>query len=268
MSVIIPSNRGSETLKRLTDSIPDECEVIVVMDKVSLARKRNLGAANASGKYLLFIDDDNRIMTGAIDGLLECFIDDNSVGIVGMVGRYINQKEIVWDGGSKRNLISGFTSGENLNRHYKFIDRTPYEVDEVANAFMVRADLFWGFDEKHFPIDLDEADLCRRMKLKGYKVMVAPLACTFHSTITHSRIPDFRRPKNAYFMGRNRIIFQRFYCPHLWIYFLAFLPVFVVSYSLCLVCRGKFGMVYHFLRGIRDGLFNKTDCPERYNDWR
>jgi len=249
-------------LQKLLSTIPDEYEKIVVDDEdLLLAAKRNKGARQATGEYLFFVDDDNYLEPGAIEAALE-LARQPGIGVVGFMACYDDKKDLVADGGSKRNYLTGFTRGVNTNATYSTLDKIPYEVDEVANAFMVHSkDFFrlYGFDEKNFPIDLDEADFCRRAKEEGLKIMMAPKARCFHKSITYSPIPDFRRSLNAYYMARNRTIFARIsnshirYCVHLVFFF----PIFCGFYTLSLIWRRKPLMLIPFYQGLFDGLFNR-----------
>ena len=279
VSVIIPTMKGREAmLEKLLSTIPNKYEKIVVGDEdLLLAAKRNKGAKKAKGEYLFFVDDDNYLEPGAIEAAVS-LCEHAEVGIVGFTACYDDKKGIVADGGSLRNMLTGFTTGIRTNEricdeHWLPTHRgrwgvercsadEPYEVDEVANAFMIHAEDFfmlYGFDEKNFPIDLDEADLCKRIKDLGMKVMMCPKARCYHKSQTYSHIPDFRRPMNAYFMGRNRTIYQRKFNNPLryGVYLVFFMPVFIGFYTLSLIGRKKPLMVLPFLKGVFDGLLGR-----------
>ena len=266
VSVVIPTMPGrEELLKKLLSTIPDEYEKIIVDDEnLLLAAKRNKGALKATGKYLLFIDDDNYLDDVAILRMYLAFCE--SVGVMGMVACYDDKPRIIADGGSIRYYLTGFMRGLFTNKNIRALPDKFYEVSEVANAFMIRRDVFekvGGFDEINFPIDLDEADICKRIKNMGYKIVMNPTSICYHKSITYSHIPDFRRPMNAYFMGRNRILYQKKHLckPKLLIYFLFFFPIFYLSYVACLLYRGKPSMVIHFTKGVFDGIRNCFQNP-------
>ena len=263
VSVVIPTIPGREDmLKRLLSTIPNDYETIVVGDEdLLLAAKRNKGARQASGQYLLFIDDDNYLRDGAIENMLKHFKE--ATGAMGMVACYSDKKMLVADGGSKRNYLTGFTKGINTNKKIYNINllrvERIYQVDEVANAFMIRKEVFddaGGLDEVNFPIDLDEADICKRMKDMGYKIVMNPNAICYHNSQTYSHIPDFRRPMNSYFMARNKVLFQKKHLSKLQylVYLMIFMPITWAGYMVCLTYRGKAWMCYHFTKGIIEGL--------------
>lgn len=267
VSVIIPTMKGrEEMLAKLISTIPKQYEVIVVPDEdILLAAKRNKGAKQAKGEYLFFVDDDNYLAPGAIESALY-YAELPTIGIVGFMACYDDKKDSIADGGSKRNYLTGFTSGINTNASWYKIDKSPYIVDEIANAFMVHCETFYelnGFDEKNFPIDLDEADLCKRIKDKGLKVMMNPMSLCYHKSQTYSHIPDFRRPMNAYFMGRNRQFYQKLHLTTLsyCLYLAFFLPLFIGFYTASLFWRRKFQLITPFIKGVLDGLSGRRENP-------
>ena len=261
ISVIIPTMKGREALlAKLLSTLPDDCEKIVVDDEdLLLAAKRNKGARQAKGEYLFFVDDDNYLKDFALFEMLKAFHE--TIGVMGMTACYDDKKMIIADGGSDRCMITGFTIGQYTNRKFSdlYAPSVIYPVDEVANAFMIPRHVFdesGGFDEENFPIDLDEADLCKRIKDMGYRIVYNPKAICYHKSQTYSHIPNFRRPLNAYFMGRNRQLYQGkhlnalSYC----VYVAFFLPVFVGFYTASLIWRKNISMISPFLKGVFDGL--------------
>lgn len=262
VSVIIPTMKGrEELLKRLLDSIPKGYETITIDDdSMLLAAKRNFGASLAQGDLFLFIDDDNYLEANAIENMVRSFNDN--IGVMGMVACYDDKKKLIADGGSKRWYLSGFTWGVNTNKPLCDVLTYVYKVDEVANAFMISRRLFeslGGLDEENFPIDLDEADFCKRAKNVGYKIVMNPKAICYHRSITYSHIPNFRRPMNAYCMGNHRIRYQRKHLNALsfGVFSIIFCPIFVCFYTASLVWKRNPRMIVPFLKGVIDGFLNR-----------
>src|SRR3990167_4966904 len=263
VSCIIPTMKGREALLvKLISTIPKRYEIIVVDDEdLLLAAKRNKGARQANGEYLFFVDDDNYLAPLAIENAVGT-AEQAGVGVVGFMACYDDKQDLIADGGSKRNYLTGFTTGMNTNAFWSKLCKEPYEVDEIANAFLMHSELFYelqGFDEENFPIDLDEADLCKRAKDRGLKIMVDPLARCYHRSQTYSHLIDFRRSMNAYFMGRNKILYQRKHLKpfQFFVYLVLFIWMTPSYYTISLLLRRKPRMAFHFLRGVLDGLFKK-----------
>ncbi len=116
-SIIIPHYNSFESLKRLLDSIPDrkDIEVIIINEnnckpclyecedsKVCFYNMdglngpgilRNIGLKKATGKWLLFADDDDYYLDGAFD-ILDDYIDaDEDIVYFGFTSIYDDTKE-------------------------------------------------------------------------------------------------------------------------------------------------------------------------------
>lgn len=264
--VIIPTypERPEGYLKNLLATLLDS-RVIVVNNNDNLAVKRNAGLLRSKNDIVVFCDDDNILSDSCLKHLYSAF-DDPRVGVAGVVSCYNAKSFYVCDSGSYRNLFSGITRDRFVNKIildvYGYSIR-PFPVDEVANVFAVRKSLFpelCFFDSERFPTDLDEADLCLRVRRMGHKVVTVPRAVAFHNSQTYSRIPNFRREKNAYYMGRNKIFFQRKHLSpfQFTLYCVSFLPAFFIAYLLILACRGKFSMARYFAKGTLNGIRGRT----------
>jgi N-acetylglucosaminyl-diphospho-decaprenol L-rhamnosyltransferase len=76
------------------------------------------------------------------------------------------------------------------NSDYKH-DATPFPVDWVAGMFVVfRRDAYQeigGFDDRRFFMYLEDADICRRISLKGWQVIVNPNSKVVHMAQRASR---------------------------------------------------------------------------------
>lgn len=284
VSVIIPTMKGrEEMLARLISTIPPEHEIIVVDDEdLLLAGKRNKGARQATGEYLFFVDDDNYLKEGALSEMVKAF--EETIGVMGVTACYNDKKMIIADGGSERNFLTGFTKGFRTNSSIsKSFDvfygepycrvleyKSVYPVDEVANAFLIPRQVFedvGGFDEENFPIDLDEADICKRIKDMGYRIVMNPRAICYHKSQTYSHIINFRRPLNAYCMGNHRVRFQRKHNSSLcfWLYLIVFMPVFVGFYTFSLIWKRNPKMIKPFLHGVIDGIRNRRTNQYQQN---
>ena len=81
ISIVIPTlPERKEMLEELKASIPKNWGIIkeiIVIDDIglSLSEKRNKGAKESSGDYILFIDDDNVLKDGSIEKVLD-LVDD------------------------------------------------------------------------------------------------------------------------------------------------------------------------------------------------
>lgn len=268
VSVVIPTiPQRHKHLERLIDSLPQgdqTCEIIIIDNKpLTLSEKRNNGFHLASGKYILFIDDDNTVVPTSINSAIAQMEQNPDIGILGFVGLYMADPNRICDGGSFRSPLTSITWDPYVNKTVGALWDSScalkhfYEVNEVANAFMVRREVFiaaGGFDAVNFPMDLAEADFCQRVRSLGYKIVMGKFSRVIHDSITYSRVPDFRRPGSAYYMAMGRVMLHRKHGFGLW-----FLPGFVIAYVLAMLFRRKPRMLRPFFKGVKVGLLSAVD---------
>ena len=85
-----------------------------------MVRSRNIGAKNSSGKYVLFIDDDNIIDEDMIYNLVDFAENNPEFGMIGPSMYYFESKEKYMDY-QNISLITGKTSyfiGNEESNHY------------------------------------------------------------------------------------------------------------------------------------------------------
>ncbi|MCI0563827.1 MAG: glycosyltransferase, partial [Nitrososphaera sp.] len=142
----------------------------------------NRGAAEAKGKYLVFLNNDTKVVPGWLDELVRTFANFDNVGLVGSKlvypnGRLQEAGAIVWNDGS------GWNYGRDDDP-----DRPEYnylrEVDYVSGAsIMVPKALFdqvGGFDERYTPAYYEDTDLAFKIRQFGLKVLYQPLSRVIH----------------------------------------------------------------------------------------
>ncbi len=151
----------------------------------------NFGATHARGKYLLINNPDKLLSQSALRTMLRLIEDDSTVGIVGPA---------LWHTDGTRRLsmrrdptILSVLSRRSILRflfphvlhEYLMLDVQPEVVHSVdwvvGGCFLIAHDLFTelaGFDERYF-LFFEDADLCRRVRALGKKVVYLPEAKVF-----------------------------------------------------------------------------------------
>lgn len=179
--------------------IIDDCstdETVNIKDFVSgitvIRNEENLGflgncnkaAKVARGKYIYLLNNDTKVLRGAIKELVETLDADQAVGAVGSKlvypdGRLQSAGAKVLQKGRVHNLGEGYNPLED--KYNKLL-----EVDYCCGAsLMVRKNL-WddlnGFDERFSPGYYEETDLCFRIRQKGLKILYQPKSEIIHIT--------------------------------------------------------------------------------------
>lgn len=202
-SVVIPTYNREEKLARCLNSVagldysPDHFEVIVVNDggaapatlagylgrdpEVRLinqkhsgsAAARNTGAAQASGEFLAFTDDDCAPDTQWLTALAQSLRTwpDHLIG-----GRTLNALP--------QNVFS--TASQLLASYvYSYYNRNPNDAHFFASNNMAlsaeRLRAFGGFDSTYTRTAAEDRDLCDRWRYHGYRMTYAPDAVVHHA---------------------------------------------------------------------------------------
>ena len=167
----------------LTPEFPDlRLEHLRLPRRAFISRAKNLGWRKARTEYVFFIDDDNVIDSGTIDGVYAAISGDADIGAVMPSVMYKARPDLVWvyatpfrGGSMKLDLM-----GRNLPRNPKLENRL-VETNTLPNASMVRREALeevGGFDERL--VINSSMDLALRLKAKGWKVRAYTGAFTYH----------------------------------------------------------------------------------------
>jgi O-antigen biosynthesis protein len=169
------------------------------------------GARAARGKYLYFLNNDTELTPGAIQALLQTFVDFPDAGAVGSKliypdGTLQEVGCVIWDNGECHPV--GRHERDALLPQYRYLRECHYVTG--ASMLMPR-ELFnqvGGFDERYIPAYYEDSDLCMSLRAAGYKVLVQPLSVVIHyehiSTVvagnrTNVKLQEQNRPK---FLGK------------------------------------------------------------------
>jgi hypothetical protein len=177
LDVIIVNNDPQENLEKIGNLFPG-IKMIVNSKNVGFGRGNNIGARQASGEYLFFLNPDTEILDGSMAKVLEEFKKDADLGAVGGCLMTEGHKIQEWSAGMEvtlRDIIKnnlGILSSRRVWESEKKL-----EADWVAGtAFFISRKLFLnsgGFDENIFMF-FEDVDLCKRIKAAGKKIFYFP----------------------------------------------------------------------------------------------
>jgi glycosyltransferase involved in cell wall biosynthesis len=164
----------------------------------------NYAAKVATGKYLVFLNDDTTLGDGWLSHLVSVADASEDIGAVGSRilfpdGTLQEAGAILWSDGSCHPVGRGFKRG-SINYTYR---RDVHFVS--ANGLLVRKDAFeraGGFDKRYFPAYYEDVDLCLTLRHRlGLRVVYEPGSIIFHhESMTAKRDPEFR----DFLFQRNR----------------------------------------------------------------
>lgn len=217
---------------------------IIATGKVSPAVKRDVGARNAIGELLFFLDDDSFPDKDWINKALPYF-DDPLIGAVG--GPALTPENDSFGQKASGSVFLTKVGGGIPERYYS--TGTAKEVNDWPSVnLIVRKDLFLnigGFNSDYWPGE--DTKLCLEILKKGKKILYAPDVIVWH----HRRSGLFKHLKQIGGYGLHRGFFARKY-PKTSFKLLYFIPsLFVLYLLLSVIALLFFGeLFYMFALGL------------------
>jgi GT2 family glycosyltransferase len=207
IKVFIQDNASDDNVDRLRSRFP-QAIVSKNRENIGFARAINKGLTQSTAPYVVLINPDTVVRKGCFEEILTYMEKITDIGVVG-------PKILNTDGttqGSARAFPTPFTGlfGRNtvltkwfpnnpITRANMFTSRShgkgPMDVDWVSGACMVvkrRAIEEVGLLDTRFFLYWEDADWCRRMWQKGWKVVYHPIPTVVHSVGTSSSTKPIR----------------------------------------------------------------------------
>lgn len=160
----------------------------------------NLGATNASGEVLVFVNSDAIIDLGALDPLVLAAMEPE-IGIACGSLRLAANRNLVNSAGNPMHFTGVTWAGHSGEPASQFAQRRSVTV--ATGGFFAVSQLMWtrleGFHEEYFAYH-EDADLSLRTHLMGKDVVYIPEAVAVHDY-------EFaRNPSKLYLIERNRLM--------------------------------------------------------------
>jgi GT2 family glycosyltransferase len=199
--VVVDNGSLPEHLDQVAVHHPD-VRFIAQQHNPGFAAAVNEGARRATGEYLLLLNPDTTLFPGAVLGLAGYLTAHSDVAIVG--ARIYDTDGTVQRSArafpsvltaffGRTSALTALWPGNPLSRAQLVADEstdTVMEVDWVAGScLLARASAFravGGLDERFF-LYWEDADLCRRLRLAGWRIVYFPHAEVVHQVGRSSR---------------------------------------------------------------------------------
>ena len=217
-SVVVVAYHAGEALGRLLDSLEGADEVIVVDnggdaearegvtlispgENIGFAAGNNLGASQATGDALVFLNPDTVVAPGALQELVGP-LEDPAIGIVSARLRLLDRPELLNSAGNEVH-VTGIAWAGSYGQPADSVSELRDVAFPTGAAMAIRRELFeelGGFTEELFMYQ-EDLELGWRARLRGLRVVVNPRADVYHEY-------EFgRNPGKQYLLERNRLVF-------------------------------------------------------------
>lgn len=152
------------------------------VDNLGFLQSCNRAAEQASGQYVLFLNNDTMVHPGWLEPLVRIAVADARVGMVG--AKLINIDGTVQEAGGimlRNGWGMPFGKGDDAAKpEYNFVR----EVDVVIGACMLIRLSAWnaigGFDDNYAPAYYEEFDFAFTLRDRGWRVMYQPTSVVTH----------------------------------------------------------------------------------------
>lgn len=228
VQVIVSDNASADKSGERAAALHPAVELLRHEGNLGLCKAFNRALRVATGKYVLSLDNDTRLLPGTLDELIR-YLDTNAeAGAVG--GRLLNPDMTIqraargqpsaWNAlFGRRSVLTRVFPGNPFTKRYLMLEHTdtnePFEVDwSSLAALMVRRDVLesvGGLDEDYF-VYWSDADLCARIRRRGWNIYSIPTARIVHDESLAGRkgrqsskmIIDFHKGAYRHYV-RNRV---------------------------------------------------------------
>jgi GT2 family glycosyltransferase len=180
--VIVADNASSDdTVGYVHEAFPT-VRLLPLDRNLGYAGGNNAGARAASGKYLVFLNDDTRVDRHWLRALVAAAEIEPAVGLVTSRIVYGDRPDLV-DSAGDGYLQCG---GAFKHWHGQPVETAPGSREvfgACGAAFLIRRDLFEsiaGFDEEYFMV-YEDVDLSYRARLRGARCVYAADALVLHA---------------------------------------------------------------------------------------
>jgi GT2 family glycosyltransferase len=238
--VIVVDNGGSDG-DLVAASRHERLRLVEPGENLGFAAGCNLGAAEATGDVLVFLNPDTVVGPGALRQLART-LDDGTIGVAMARLRLLDDPEVLNSGGTVVH-VSGLAWAGRFGEPAEGLDAVEDVAAASGAALAIRRETFkalGGFTGELFMYQ-EDVELSWRAHLAGLRVVVDPAADVYHEY-------EFgRHPTKIALLERNRLIFVlTAYSPRL---FFVLVPILVPGELAMVVLAAR----RHWLRGKLTG---------------
>ncbi|WP_022834305.1 glycosyltransferase family 2 protein [Salisaeta longa] len=212
VEIILADNASADgSIPWVRTAFPD-VRIVQHPDNWLFARGNNAAVQRATGRYLLFLNNDVEVPPGWLDPLVEAMEAQPTLGAVQPKLLQYDRRDRFEYAGAAGGFIDRlgypFTRGRVFDTMEP--DRGQYDTPRdvfwaTGAACMVRRaafDAVGRFDER-FEMHMEEIDLCWRLWRAGYRVRALPSSTVYH--IGGASLPQ-GTPRKIYYNFRNSLL--------------------------------------------------------------
>lgn len=179
--ILVDNDSKDNSCQFVSENYP-EVKIISLNENTGFAVANNIGVENASGKYIVFLNNDTSVSPNWLSPLTKILNENQDIGMVGSKLLLYHFPDRINSAGA--NLVingTGYDIGLNAPDSEKY--NIPGDKGAVCAACsMVRKDEFlkFGAFDKNYFMYFEDTDLCWRYWLLGKRVYYNPESLVYH----------------------------------------------------------------------------------------
>jgi GT2 family glycosyltransferase len=260
LQIVVSDNASTDGSQEMVRKLFPDVHVLAHKEEKGYARAASLGMAFLADKtkYIFSTTNDVVVDPEILNVLVDFAEADPQTGVLGTKIYFFDRPNVIWHAGGRVNPIHGHTSHFGWERRDHRRYDSVRECDFVTGCgFLLRSDLVkqLGYFNENLVFYAEDADLCYRVRERGYKVIYVPQARMWHkvsTTLAKNRPLQLRYStrNSLYLLQRHRI---GFYPASLLVNYLLVCPFKMTLFALVLRWRNSVGI----FRGMQDWRLGK-----------
>jgi GT2 family glycosyltransferase len=187
-------------------------KIIQLQSNVGYSRGYNLAFPQAKGKYFVLLNNDVKVDPDWLNELVQVSEKDDKIGACQPKILSMNNPDYFEYAGASGGFIDKYGYPFLRGRIFNTIEKDQGQYDDRVEVFwtsgaalFIRADTLKKCHtlDEDFIFHMEEIDLCWRLHMAGYKLMVIPQSIVFHHAGGSLRQGSYRK---IFFNYRNNII--------------------------------------------------------------
>lgn len=199
--IIVVLNGATNEVKEIAAEFEPDVTVVDMPVNLGVAGAFNHGFGVGTGRYLVQMQDDAQVEPGWLGLLVDAVESAPDIGAAGALnvnhaGEVRDAGWVVWrDGTASPGLIDGALDPAS------YVERRV--IDEHGSAGMLIRRIAWesvgGLDDSFYPAYYGDADLCWRLRGRGWRLLLEP-----RSHVRHTGSASTSEAFRAFLLDRNR----------------------------------------------------------------
>lgn len=210
--VIVADNGSTDNSVAIIKTEFPSVKLLKFAENYGFAEGYNRAIAETNYKYTILLNSDVETTTGWVNTLFEYMEDNPNVGACQPKIRAYHAKDTFEYAGASGGFLDKNGYPYCRGRVFATVEKDNGQYDSIIPIFwatgatlMVRSQLYIdaGGLDKDFFAHMEEIDLCWRILLKGYQIMVVPQSMVYH--LGGGSLPA-SNPRKTYLNFRNNLL--------------------------------------------------------------